>query len=177
MLSSTIIQPKVLKIGKLSNFVFMRIFQAILMSILVIFSSGGAQMAFHICEQDGQHWIFENCNESSLVNLPDDAKDDCCSKISNADSKSNSSGCNENQGVAEEDCCSDGYFFSLSPYPSVFTKFTLAIPQVRIIPTTSNHFSICFSPDLRCTSQIVHEKPPSRLSDLYLYDIKCVWLI
>ena len=74
-------------------------------------------MAYHICEQDGQHWIFENCNESSLVNLSDDAKDDCCSKINNADSKSNSSECNENQGVAEEDCCSDGYFFSLSPFP------------------------------------------------------------
>ena len=44
-------------------------------------------MAYHICEQDGQHWIFENCNELSLLNLSDDAKDDCCSKINNSVSK------------------------------------------------------------------------------------------
>ena len=175
--SSTIIQPKVLKIGKLSNFVFMRVFQAILMSILVIFSSGGAQMAYHICEQDGQHWIFENCNESALLNSSDDAKDDCCSKINKSVSMENPLKCADNQNVGEEDCCKDGYFFSLSPYPSVFTKFTLAIPQFQILPTISNHSSICVSPDLSRTSQIIHEKPPSRLSDLYLYDIKCVWLI
>jgi hypothetical protein len=175
--SSTIIQPKVLKIGKLSNFEFMRVFQAILMSILVIFSSGGAQMAYHICEQDGQHWIFENCNESALLNSSDDAKDDCCSKINKSVSMENPLKCADNQNVGEEDCCKDGYFFSLSPYPSVFTKFTLAIPQFQIRPTTSNHFSICVSPDLSRTSQIIHSKPPSRLSDLYLYDIKCVWLI
>ena len=175
--SSTIIQPKMLKIGKLSNFVFMRVFQAILMSILVIFSSGGAQMAYHICEQDGQHWIFENCNESALLNSSDDAKDDCCSKINKSVSMENPLKCSDNQNVGEEDCCKDGYFFSLSPYPSVFTKFTLAIPQFQIRPTTSNHFSICVSPDLSRTSQIIHSKPPSRLSDLYLYDIKCVWLI
>lgn len=175
--SSTIIQPKVLKIGKLSNFVFMRIFQAILMSILVIFSSGGAQMAFHICEQDGQHWIFENCDELSLLNSSDDAKDDCCSKIDKSVSTKNPLTCADNQSVGEEDCCKDGYFFSLSPYPSVFTKFTLANPQFQILPTISNHSSICISADLSLTSQIIHEKPPSRLSDLYLYDIKCVWLI
>ncbi len=177
MLSSTIIQPKVLMIGKLSNFVLMRIFQSILMSILVIFSSGGAQMAYHICEQDGQHWIFENCNELSLLNLSDDAKDDCCSKINNSVSKSNSSECNENQGVAEEDCCSDGYFFSLSPYPSVFTKFTIAKPKFQVIPSISNSLFNHASLESNYTYQIVSKKPPSRLSDLYLYDIKCVWLI
>ena len=174
---STIIQKKVLKIGKLSNFVVMRIFQAILLSILVIFSSGGAQMAYHICEQDGQHWIFENCSEASLINSSDNVNDDCCSKMDKSGTINNPLHCKDNQNVAEEDCCRDGYFFSLSPYPSVFTKFTLAIPQFQIIPTIYNHFSVCVSPELSRTSQIIHEKPPSGLSDLYLYDLKCVWLI
>ena len=177
MYNSTIIQPKVIMIGKLSNFVSMRIFQAILMSILVIFSSGGAQMAYHICEQDGQHWIFENCDESSLLNSSDDAKDDCCSEMDKSVSMENPVKCADNQNVAEEDCCKDGYFFSLSPYPSLFTKFTLAIPQFQILPTTSNHFSIYVSPESNHTRQIIRKKPPSRLSKLYLYDLKCVWLI
>lgn len=164
-------------IGKLSNFESMRIFQAILMSILVIFSSGGAQMAYHICEQDGQHWIFENCNESSLVNLSNDAKDDCCSKMEKSVSMKNPLKCTDNQNVGEEDCCEDGYFFSLLPYPSVFTKFTIAKPKFQVIPSISNSLFNYASLESNYTYQIVSKKPPSRLSDLYLYDIKCVWLI
>jgi len=155
----------------------MRIFQAILLSILVIFSSGGAQMAYHICEQDGQHWIFENCNEASLINSSDNVKDDCCSKMDKSGTINNPLHCKDNQNVAEEDCCRDGYFFSLSPYPSVFTKFTLAIPQFQIIPSISNFPLKCVSLESNHTLQIIRKKPPSRLSDLYLYDIKCVWLI
>lgn len=155
----------------------MRIFQAILLSILVIFSSGGAQMAYHICEQDGQHWIFENCNEASLINSSENVKDDCCSKMDKSSTINNPLHCKDNQNVAKEDCCRDGYFFSLSPYPSVFTKFTLAIPQFQIIPSISNCPLKCVSPESNHTRQIIRKKPPSRLSELYLYDLKCVWLI
>lgn len=155
----------------------MRIFQAILLSILVIFSSGGAQMAYHICEQDGQHWIFENCSEASLISSSDNVKDDCCSKMDKSGTINNPLHCKDNQNVAEEDCCRDGYFFSLSPYPSVFTKFTLAIPQFQIIPSISNCPLKCVFPESNHTRQIIRKKPPSRLSELYLYDLKCVWLI
>ena len=48
------------------------------MSILVLFSSGGAQMAYHICEEDGMHLIFDNCNESAAQELSKGINSDCC---------------------------------------------------------------------------------------------------
>ena len=155
----------------------MRILQAILMSILVLFSSGGAQMAYHICEEDGMHLIFDNCNESAAQELSKGINSDCCKSTQVEYAITENCKCDEPQEANLDDCCTEGYFFALSPYPSVFTKFTLANPLVQIIPSIESTLTNQILIESNNNCKIIHEKPPSRLSNLYLNDLKCVWLI
>lgn len=51
---------------------------SVITMILVLLSSGAAQMAYHICDEDGVHIWADDC--ATEVSENEQPKDNCCSK-------------------------------------------------------------------------------------------------
>ena len=148
------------RIRKLYNFVRLRKLQAILMLLLVLLSSGGAQMAYHICDDDGMHTIFNDCHEEASIT----EVSDCCK--------------NNQECIVVDDCCTDAYFFALSPIPVAFTKFKLSLPLESI------SFEGCNSinkqnliGDKKNHIAQLKERPPRLSRHQCDSSVKCVWII
>lgn len=78
--------------------------------ILVLLSSGAAQMAYHICDEDGTHIWSDTCHTESFASASKHGS--CCDEKSQV-------------GFSETACCKEAYFFALSPLPVTPTKFQL----------------------------------------------------
>jgi hypothetical protein len=162
MVSSAIIQPKEQTNRKLYNFVMMRKLQAFGMMILVLLASGAAQMAYHICDDDGIHILNNGCHEENeSQSTPQNTS--CCGKESNMNSI--------------DDCCTDAYLFALSPLPVSFIKFKLGDPDSARIADIqySQWLTSCFSKPQ--TTAYPKNTPPLLSCLQYLSSVKCVWII
>jgi hypothetical protein len=162
MVSSAIIQPKAQRNRKLYNFVMMRKLQAFGMMILVLLASGAAQMAYHICDDDGIHILNNGCHEENTSpSTPENTG--CCSEESNLNSI--------------DDCCTDAYFFALSPLPASFIKFTLGDPNSACSSHIQNSqwFTSCLSKPQ--TTSYLKNTPPLLSCIQYVSSVKCVWII
>jgi hypothetical protein len=162
MVSSAIIQPKEQRNRKLCNFVMMRKLQAFGMMILVLLASGAAQMAYHICDDDGIHILNNGCHDD---NEPQSTSENtgCCGKESNINSI--------------DDCCTDAYFFALSPLPVSFIKFKLGDPDSARSANIQNSqwFTSCLSKPQ--TTSYLKNTPPLLSCIQYVSSVKCVWII
>ncbi len=147
------------------------------MGFLVLFTSGGAQMTFHSCAVDGSHFFLEHCNQTKRTEALNTATSECCKTSKQKNSTSYPCDCAVNKNAVKNDCCSENYFFSLSPYPSVFTKFTVAIPCSQPFYDHSKQLRECGNFAANPFDCLRHEKPPSKFCEHYLSDMKCVWLI
>lgn len=140
----------------------MRKLQAFGMMILVLLSSGAAQMAYHICDNDGIHILNAQCHqENNSISASENTG--CCGKESNVNSV--------------DDCCTDAYFFALSPLPVSFVKFKLGDPEsarIANMPNSQWLISCFFKPQ---TNTYPQNTPPLLSCLPYVSSVKCVWII
>lgn len=141
----------------------MRKFMTLFTMILVLLSSGAAQMAYHICEEDGAHiWV-----------------DDCHTATEDSEKPSNNCCGDTNESFSLNDiCCKEAYFFSLSPLPvsPVKFKFEKMIQwHLRAWNHTEYQSHTPYMRNLALPSQLAQHssKPPNNPSQPGL----CIWII
>lgn len=141
----------------------MRKYMSFITMILVLLSSGAAQMAYHVCEEDGTHIWSNDCNESS-TELPL-KKGNCCQKAASPQIEKNT-------------CCTEAYLFALSPLPVSPTQFKLQHSTQWFCAAWSRVFEVSISHNPTSNPlATVGEHPPDPWINKPLSDVICVWTI
>jgi hypothetical protein len=149
-----------------SNFVWMRKFMSILTMILVLLSSGAAQMAYHVCDEDGVHVWSGDCETGTQGKK--ELADNCCKSKDESKTSLNTAA----------NCCTEAYFFSLLPLPVSLVKFKLEktvhwnVPAWVGLNTASKRFTVD-EQSVRSTRQHPPDDLPCRPHQAAL----CVWVI
>jgi hypothetical protein len=141
----------------------MRKFMSVFTMILVLLSSGAAQMAYHICEEDGAHLWEDGCHTEAETHPTE--KHSCCSS-------------EPEKAVEEHNCCTEAYFFSLSPLPVTPSKFKLESAaqsfQTAYLPSLALELGGTHETEQRFS---LHQYPPNfRVNQPDLSGI-CVWIV
>jgi len=144
----------------------MRKFMSVITMILVLLSSGAAQMAYHICDEDGVHIWADDC--ATEVSENEQPKDNCCSK---------KNVCETSHKIAVA-CCTEAYFFSLLPLPVSLIKFKLekTIPWDFPAWIGLSYVSQLFSVGQQSVVS-ARQHPPDNLPCRPNQSALCIWII
>lgn len=141
----------------------MRKFMSVLTMILVLLASGAAQMAYHICDEDGAHIWSDTCHTESFASTSNHGS--CCKEKSNI-------------GFSETACCKEAYFFALSPLPVTPTKFQLTKTTQWFSAAWSRIVTVSFPycGDSNHWAKL-GKHPPDVIAKNPTSDVICVWII
>lgn len=144
----------------------MRKFMSILTMILVLLSSGAAQMAYHVCEEDGIHVWSSDCEEGTLGE--NQLNDNCCKNNEDSNSAIHT----------VSNCCTEAYFFSLLPLPVSLVKFKLEKTVHWNIPAWIglNYAAKLFTVNDQ-SALTKRDHPPDELPWRTDHAALCVWVI
>lgn len=141
----------------------MRKFMTFLTMILVLLSSGAAQMAYHICEEDGAHIWEKDCHVETFKTA--DSSKGCCSRKSTP-------------SMEENPCCTSAYFFALSPLPVSPIQFKLQKSIQAYSPAWNRVSEVSLSRPSHQSLWVSVGKHPPKSGELNPnQDVLCVWII